>query len=329
MKLGLIHGAFDPPHAGHLQIARAAARLCDRLTILIHRSDEEARVELALRQKWMSELVPGAIVVSMPDEVPGAPTDIESAQRWRDIVASVHPEPVDMLFAGDKESELLATALGARFVPLGNRVLDIDKRALGNLKSREVRADPFSYWRFLPGKVRAYFAPTIVLHGVESVGKSMMGARLAWLYDTLIVGEFGRADCIVHGNACEIPDLERMGSAQSAMIEEARPWCHERLFADTDALMTIAWARMMHGREPDSLWAHPRGNLYLLLEPDVPFVEDGVRMYGDEAERRRFHAIAEKVLSDAGVQVAVVSGAQWEGRFEKAVSAIDLLSPRR
>jgi NadR type nicotinamide-nucleotide adenylyltransferase len=334
MIRGLITGAFDPPHAGHVQLARTAQTLCDQLTILVHRGSHVPRVPPLLRARWMGELVPGARIVASDRAPPPAPPPDQSGAEpgamtaWHALVAEVHPEPVDLLFAGQDSGGALAATLGARFVPLGNRLLQTDKHGLGVLSSDAIRSAPFAHWRYLPPMVRAWFAPLIVLHGVESTGKSMMANRLAWLYDTLTVGEFGRAECEWHGTQTSLADLERIGTVQTAMIEEARPWCRQRLFADTDALMTIAWARMQHGVEPDSLWQHPRGDLYLLLEPDVPFVADRVRLYGDADRRRRFHAIAEQVLEEAGVRTVSISGSGWEQRFERAAAAVEGVGPR-
>ena len=66
---------------------------------------------------------------------------------------------------------------------------------------------------------------------------------------------------------------------------------------------------------------YDKAELYLLFEPDVPFVEDGTRFFGGETERARFAALAEDMLVRAGVGFKRIAG-RWEKREEKARAAI-------
>ena len=85
------------------------------------------------------------------------------------------------------------------------------------------------------------------------------------------------------------------------------------LILDTDALMTAAWAEMLFGEIPGKLLAYPKADLYLLFDPDLPWIEDGTRMFGSLADRARFAAIAEAMLIRAGVPFEHVRG-NWTTR---------------
>jgi nicotinamide riboside kinase len=100
------------------------------------------------------------------------------------------------------------------------------------------------------------------------------------------------------------------------------------VIADTDALMTAAWSQMMIGFVPDHLVCHRKADLYLMLRADVPFVEDGTRIYGVPSERERFDRIARDVLRLTRVECTEIAGPH-EGRFDQAVAAIDQLIVRR
>ena len=92
----------------------------------------------------------------------------------------------------------------------------------------------------------------IVLHGVESTGKTMLGRRLAGAFGAQFLPEFGRAFCEIHGTDCDVEDLLAIGHSQQANIEVAlleRP----TVISDTDSLMTAAWAQMMLGEVPPAL----------------------------------------------------------------------------
>jgi NadR type nicotinamide-nucleotide adenylyltransferase len=170
--------------------------------------------------------------------------------------------------------------------------------------------------------VRGFSARSICLHGVESTGKSVMSDRLARHFGTIWVPEYGRAHCETHGLDLSEADLLLIGRAQAAMVAAARPLCDKRLIVDTDALMTAAWCEMLLGRIPEALRNYPKADLYLLLEPDVEWVDDGTRFFGTPARRARFAAICRRLLEEAGVKWVSIGG-RWEERFEQAVAAIE------
>ncbi len=324
MTRGFLLGKFMPPHAGHLTLARAARAMVDRLTVLVCWLPDDP-IPGELRLAWMRELLPDCEVIGHGAPVPQAPDESPDFWPiWRGIVRAAHPEPIDLLFAGEEYGKRLAEEVGGLFVPLGGRIMAADPEGIGGLSGSAVRADPWAYSAFLPGPVRAHYARTIVLHGVESTGKSVLAERLARRYGTVWVPEYGRAQAEVHGVEMDAADLTLIGDAQSAMIATWRRWATRYLFADTDALMTAAWARMMLGAAPDALMKHPRADLYLLLEPDVAWIDDGTRIYGTDASRARFASLCREVLYAAGVRWIAIRG-DWDARFDAAVAAVEAL----
>lgn len=327
MKRGFILGAFQPPHAGHIAEINAARALVDRLTILVSWLPGDP-IDGEKRVAWMQALFPACRVVGQVDPAPGhAVSSPGHWAAWIPIIAAVHPEPVDYLFSCSGDEVELARQLGGLFVPLGARILGADPGGLGGLTGERVRADPFGYWHYLPPPVRDHFALTICLHGVESVGKSMLAERLAAHYGTIVVPEYGRAHCELYGTDCRDTDLRLMGLAQQASIDAARPWCNRRLIADTDALMTAAWSQMMIGYASDELLVQRKADLYLMLGTDAPFIDDGTRIYGEPEVRAKFDRIAREVLRVARVKTVEIAGS-WEERFDAACAAIEALGDR-
>ena len=325
MTRGFLLGKFMPPHAGHVALWDAAARLVDELTILVCWLPDDP-VPGTMRLEWVRELAPTARVVGCGEVVPQSPDDpAEFWPVWEAIVRQAHPEPIDLLFAGESYGAELARRVGGRFAGLGGRIMAADRSGVGGISATAVRANPWAHWRWLPPPVRAFYARTICLHGVESTGKSMLAERLAVHFDTVAVAEYGRIHCEIHGTDCTGDDLLLIGRAQQAMIEAAKRWCNRRLIADTDALMTAAWSRMMLGDVPGELLRQPRADLYLLLEPDVPWIDDGTRLFGGP-DRVRFHRQATEVLERAGVRFERLTG-DWDERFDQAVKLADALRP--
>src|SRR5688572_29539504 len=322
MKRGFLLGKFMPPHAGHVSLIEAARKLVDELTILVCSLPDDP-IPGQQRLEWMRSMFPDCRMVWHGAPAPQAPEDNANFWPiWRRIVAKAHPEPIDYLFAGEVYGSQLAHEVGGLFVPLGARVLGADQAGLGGLTSSAVRADPWGHWQFLPPPVRDHYALTICVHGVESVGKSMLAERLAAHYATVLVPEYGRTHCETYGTDCREQDLLLIGQAQQAMIEAARPWSNKLLITDTDALMTAAWSQMMIGYAPDELICHRQADLYLMLGTDAPFIDDGTRVYGEPEVRARFDRVAREVLAVARVNRVEISGS-WDERFARACVAID------
>lgn len=326
MTRGFLLGKFMPPHNGHVLLCETALRMVDELTILVCWLPDDP-VPGPLRLEWMRSLFPGARVIGHDAVVPQAPEDSPDFwDVWRGIVKTVHPEPIDYVFAGEDYGLRLSQEVGGLFVPVGARVMNMDEDGLGGLSASAVRADPWGHWGDVPAPVRAHFALSVCLHGVESTGKSVMSDRLARHFGTIWVPEYGRAHCETHGLDLAEDDLLLIGRTQAAMVAASLPLCNRRLIVDTDALMTAAWCEMLFGRIPDALLAHPRADLYLLLEPDVDWVDDGTRFFGTHESRARFAAICRRLLEEAGVPWVSIGGS-WEDRFGKAVAAIEGCGP--
>lgn len=157
----------------------------------------------------------------------------------------------------------------------------------------------------------------ICLHGAESTGKSVLAARLGYP----CVPEYGRAYCEERGTELTMADLLAIAAGQDAAMRRATAEQPEVLLLDTDPLMTAAWARMLFGEVPDPLFAYPRADLYLLFSADVPWIADGTRYFGRDAERTKFAAICEDILQETGVVYRHVSGS-WQEREQQVRVAI-------
>jgi NadR type nicotinamide-nucleotide adenylyltransferase len=311
---GLIFGRFDPPHSGHVMLGRAASELVDRLTILIL-DMPGAFVPVQIRQRWMRELFPKAEVVllGLPD---GLPQGLPRAALFAELVRGAVPDGIDVIYAGSSNGSAIAPLLGARFVELdhGQRVIPIS--------TGDVREDPLAAWPFLPAPVKPHFAKTICLHGPESTGKSTLAPRLARHFDTLYLPEYGRTYCEAFGLALTMADLLAIGRTHTAMTRATLRQCNRRLILDTDPLMTAAWAEMLFERsDPWFDTFDETANLYLLLDIDMPWVDDGTRFFGDPERRKKFFDCSRDQLERRGLPYAVISGTQQE-RFDRSIAAI-------
>jgi NadR type nicotinamide-nucleotide adenylyltransferase len=317
---GFVIGKFMPPHAGHVSLCVAAARMVDRLTILVCWLPDDP-IPGETRLAWMRELFPHARVIGHSEIVPQMPTESPHFWPiWRRIVKAAHPEPIDFVFAGEEYGAVLAEHVGGQFVPLGGRIIAADQSGPGGISGSAIRADIAGNWRWLPAEVRRDLVKVVSLHGIESTGKSTLAAALADQLGTIWVPEYGRSHCEVHGTDLHERDLETIAAAQVGMIAAARSWSGPVLLSDTDWLMTRAWHEMMLAK-PMAGPAYPLADLYLLLEPDQPWVDDGLRIYGADEERIRFHRLCVAELEGVGANYVTIRGS-WAQRRDQALAAI-------
>lgn len=317
MTRGLLLGKFMPPHAGHQLLCETALALVDELTILVCWLPGDP-VPGPLRLAWMRELFPDARVVGHDAVVPQEPEQHPDFwDIWRGIVRAAHPEPIDLVFASESYGERLAEEVGARYRPID------PGREAAAISASAIRADPGAHWPMLPPPVRSHYARTICLHGPESTGKSTLAHQLAAHFETVLMPEYGRTWCETFGTDLVMDDLLAIARTHEAMTNSLKRRCNRRLIADTDPLMTAVWADMLFGmRDPWFDAWQDTADLYLLLDIDLPWHDDGTRLFGTAEERRRFFDLSRAELDRRGVPWVLVGGA-GEARLENALAAIE------
>jgi len=162
----------------------------------------------------------------------------------------------------------------------------------------------------------------ICLHGAESTGKSTLAARLAFRLGALAVAEYGRTYAEANGTEFDEIDLLAIFDGHIAATKAARDQKPDWLISDTDPLMTQAWAIMLLGRRlPEiDLWADT-ADLYLVPAMNLPWQEDGTRLFGSDLARRQFMDVAIGELERRKLPWAWVPGDGNE-RLENALAAI-------
>ena len=162
----------------------------------------------------------------------------------------------------------------------------------------------------------------ICLHGPESTGKSTLAPRIAARLGGSVIAEFGRSYAEANGTDFAMADLVTIAREHDMRTREAIARGIDPVILDTDPLMTAVWADMLFGaRDPwFDAWTGT-ADLYLLFDIDLPWVDDGTRMFGTPALRQRFFDLSKAELERRGVRWAPVSG-RGEARFRNALAAI-------
>jgi len=164
---------------------------------------------------------------------------------------------------------------------------------------------------------------TICLHGPESTGKSTIAPLLAARYGGVVQSEYGRDYAEAHGTDFAMADLVAIAVEHDRRTQTLLAAGADPLILDTDPLMTAVWADMLFGHHDPWFDSWDRtADLYLLFDMDLPWIEDGTRLFGTRELRRKFFDLSKAELVRRGVRWTLVSG-QGEARLASAIAAID------
>lgn len=162
----------------------------------------------------------------------------------------------------------------------------------------------------------------ICLHGAESTGKSTLAPRLVRALGGVLVPEYGRTYCEIHGTDLDEGDLIAIFKGHDAATREAMADHPAWLISDTDPLMTQAWAVMLLGQRLPEIDAWDDvADLYLVPALDLPWRDDGTRLFGSDLARRQFMDAAIYELERRNLKWAWVEG-EGDARVASALAAI-------
>lgn len=320
---GVILGRFLPPHLGHDFVVNFARRFVGnlRVYILSHAGDE---ISLPRRLYWLREMFPDVEITSLE-----VPAEIDPAgqecMRWAaGRLATFNGGGITHFFSSEESDNQVAQALGARWIPVD------PSRRVFPVSSTEIRRSPMSNWGFLPHCVRPHYVRRVCLYGPESTGKSVLAQRLARHYRTLYVPEYARTLGEIQGGVIEFEDTALIAGGHAAAEDSLARHANRLLFCDTDTITTTLWCETLYSRCYPWIreWADLRSyDLHLLLDVDVPWVDDPVRCHSSEEERRKFFERCLAELERRNRPFHLISG-DWEERFKAACQAVDeLLAP--
>ena len=314
--VGMILGKFLPPHAGHQYLIHFGEHYVERLYVLVCSIAAEP-IDGTLRFAWMQELFPNINIIHIDEELPQEPAEHPQFwELWRETVLAAVPEPIDTVFASEEYGVRLAAELNATFVPVD------PGRGQVPISGTAIRQNPLANWRFIPECVRPYFVKRICLSGPESTGKSTLAHDLAVHFNTVYVPEFARAWLEPKQGVCTLEDIPIIARGQLASEDALARRANQLLFCDTDLLLTTVWSNVLFDACPEwitQLAKSRRYDLYLLLDIDVPWVDDAQRYLPDQ--RQEFFDRCRKILEDNRREYIVISGS-WPERFAQACNAV-------
>jgi nicotinamide riboside kinase len=172
----------------------------------------------------------------------------------------------------------------------------------------------------------------ICLIGAECTGKTTLAQGLAHRMGGLWVPEHLRRFTEQHGRTPnrheQLSILDEQVLQEAAALAAAHRQPCTWVFCDTAPLLTAIYSDCVFADAslyPQAHSLHARYALTLLLEPDIPWVADGLQRDGI-SQRATVHALIERALAELARPVVRISGSKEERLLaaERAVLSVAL-----
>ena len=334
MKIGLTLGKYAPLHRGHQLVIETALAEMDETIVLIYDAPDVTDVPLAVRSGWLRSLYPAARVIEAwdgPTEVGYTPELMQAHERY--IIDTLGVGGVTHFYSSEPYGEHMSRALGAV-----DRRVD-ESRSVVPVSASDIRRDPFGHRDYVSALVYKDLITNVVFLGAPSTGKSTIAQRLAEVYSTQWMPEYGREYWETHqvGRRLEPGQLVDIAEGHLEREEALLAQSNRYLFTDTNAITTATFARYYHGTVSARLAeladrAAARYELAFVCDIDIPYEDTWDR--SGEVNRAAFQRQVIGDLNAHGVPFMLLRGTLDErvarvsavlGRFHKYMNPLELL----
>lgn len=309
-----------PLHKGHLALFEFAGKQCDTLHILLCHTNNEL-IPGAVREEWLKDMECKSANVrvisfaySEDDLVNTSVSSRKVSLKWSEAIKNILPD-IDLVFSSELYGDYLAEFMNCQHI-----VFDIERKSTA-ISASAIISNPLLYWNYIAEVAKPYFVKKIVLLGTESTGKSTLTRRLAEYFGTGYVPEMAR-DVLEKTTECKPHHLIEIAELHAKEILKKVKKANRLLFIDTDINITASYSEYLFNQHlPVGGWIEEanKSDLYIFLEPDCEFVQDGTRL--TESERNKLSLFHKEQLHKKGIAYFSVYG-NWEERFKQSCSIV-------
>jgi len=330
--IGFLGGKFLPFHLGHVYFIVAASNMVDELYIILSSSKNRDKqlcerdgikyIPDKVRFSWIGEAVnnlDNVKLVQIEDDQWDENYDWDTGA---DMIKKAIGKPIDFVFS----SETSYDEHFKRNYPNAKHIVIDAGRDVVDISGTELRKNLYKNLDKLPPYVRKYFIKKVLIIGTESCGKSTLVKKLAKLYNTTFVEEIGRNYCNKYSD-CLTKEMFPLIAMEHFLEQEEKATHSNRvLFVDTDATITQFYLNKYFPGEKSDLIEEiiklQNYDLVIFLEPDVRWVDDGLRNEGEEEIRKKNNEEMKKMFRDRGINFISINGDYTE-RFDKSRKLVD------
>ena len=331
-----------PPHRGHLYQIIQASTECKKLYVVLCDNVKETSrlcekadmppIPPEIRKKWLSQELQDfdtvKVILYKESDYPDIQPYPNSWKTWMQHLLEIVPEKIDAFFVGEQEYvENIPKYCDAKVI------LFEYNRSRYPVSGTLIRENPMKYWDYILGAARPFFAKRILIVGTESTGKTTLTTKLAKLFYTSWSDEVGRhyaADYLGGDETIfESEDFSRIAYLQHEQDLLALKSANKVVFFDTDAVATQYFSEIyLNQTNPvvESFVTTDKYDMVLFLEPDVKWVDDGMRLNGDQKRREALSSKLLKMYQDRGFgdKIEVIKG-NYQERLQTSIKLVDNL----
>ena len=334
-KIGMYGGSFNPLHLGHVNDIIEAANQCEKLYVVLSNTNDPNEIDHRERLMWLKSITSDMENVEV-FEIFDKNTSKETYD-WtlgaQDIKNYIK-DKIDVVFSGD---DYKGRNIWESLYP-ESEVVYFPRDEI-NISSTQIRENPFKYYDYLPTIVQRHYVKKVCVIGTESCGKSTLVRNLAKYFNTTYVEEAGRFICDEAGG---IDNMQKYHYFEilfkhKQLEKDALNNANRVLLIDTDSLITLYYYQLGFGNETQedkdfesiaTAISHLNDyDLYIFLEPDVKWVQDGTRTYGDDDIRKENNDKLKKILDTNGIKYVSIKG-NYQERYEQSKEKVKQLIRR-
>lgn len=338
MKVGFYGGKFMPFHQGHLYSTLKASAMVDKLYVIVLYDEARDRklcaegnmpyVPYKERALWISQETRDCpnIEVLYIEDADSPDEDYNWFEGGKRIKAAI-AEPITHVFSSESSYSKWFDVI----YPEAEHVVLDEQRQMFPISATQIRTEGvYKHWHMLPASARPFFTKKVAVVGTESCGKSTLVRNLAKLFQTVYVEEYGRTICEELGNGSDLimdRHYEAITYGHKHLEFQRLKEANQVLFIDSEQVVTQYYTKVYQGYElpiVEAAIATQRYDLYLYLEPDVPWVEDGYRVLGEETVREKNNALLKEMFAQRHIPIEIISGT-YEERMEQAIQLVRAL----
>jgi len=330
--VGFIGGKFLPLHLGHVHAISSAARKVDELYVVLTSSKKRDRelckrdrikyIPADIRLSWIGAAIKdikNAKVIHVEDEWGDKDYDWNKGAR---MIKRAIGKQIDFVFSSETKYE---KHFSKNYPEAKHKVLDSERKRF-RISATQIRKDPYRNWSMLPEYVRPFFTKKIAIVGTESCGKTTLAKKLAKFYNTNFVPEIGRDYCNRYSNQLTPQMFGHIAMEHYLLQIRASEKSNKLLFIDSEAVITQYYLDMYFNGNKSPLIEEiiklQDYDLVLFLEPDVKWVDDGLRFAGDDETRIKNNGKLKKMFDERNIHYKTIDG-DYSERFLKARKHID------
>lgn len=336
MTVGFIGGKFYPLHLGHVYAITQASNMVDELYVVLShskkremelsRQDDFRYIDAETRLSWLGKMsndMSNVMIVEVEDEDSLDEYNTLDEYDWEYGATQIKKKigkTIDYVFSSEEEY----TPIFNKLYPTAEHIMIDNDRDEFNFCATDIRRNLYDNWHNLPRFVQKDLTKKVAIVGTESCGKSTLTRNLARIFNTTYVDEYGRDICIEYSNFLTEEHFKEIAYVHKVNEIRENKNANKVLFIDSEAVVTKYYLKL-YGKEDSSLYDEIALNqdydLYIYLEPDIKWVDDGLRDQGEEEVRKTNNKLLKSMFDELGINYISING-NYQERFKKAYELI-------